>query len=107
MNFAIVVLGIHDNDKVCWNTNTPAEWARGHNHLYSPCNQRTKNITFILENDNWTAWAAVDHSVWDWAGNPRFSGLAGEELGNFQSTALEQDKNTKNKMLRAYPPPPH
>jgi len=44
MDFAIVVLGVHDNDEVCRDVDAPAERTRGHHHLNSTCKkEREKN----------------------------------------------------------------
>lgn len=40
MDFAIVVLGVHDDDKVCRDVDAPAERTRGHHHLNSTCQRR-------------------------------------------------------------------
>lgn len=37
MDFAVVVLGVHDDDEMCRDVDAPAEWTRGHHHLNSTC----------------------------------------------------------------------
>lgn len=40
MDFAIVVLGVHDNDEMCRDVDSPAERTRGHHHLNKACHKR-------------------------------------------------------------------
>lgn len=39
MDFAIVVLGVHDDDEVRRDVDAPAEGARGDDHLNAACNK--------------------------------------------------------------------
>lgn len=41
MDFAVVVLCVHDDDEVSGDVDAPAERTRGHHHLNSTCQRRT------------------------------------------------------------------
>lgn len=46
IDFAIVVLSVHDNDKMCRDVDAPAEWTRGHHNLNSPFIQKQSNNNY-------------------------------------------------------------
>lgn len=42
MDFAVVVLSVHDDDEVSRDVDAPAEGARGHDHLDAACRRKKK-----------------------------------------------------------------
>lgn len=64
MNFAIVVLGVHDNNEVCRDADAPAEWSRGHHYLHSTCKtkKQTRSPWLNLNRPSWRGRAGMSHT---------------------------------------------